>query len=158
MSDPARFFRLGERLTLGECRFAEPDIIAFAKQYDPQRFHTDPDAAEKSLFGGLCASGWHTCAVWMRFNVENIKRLTAEAEELGNTIPVFGPSPGIRDLRWRRPVYAGDRITFFRTGETLRPSASRPGWSVLVSLAEAENQNGEPVMDFQSAVLVQIAR
>lgn len=154
MSADAGFFRLGERVALGSHCFTAPEIIAFAQKYDRQPFHTDPVAAGNSLFGGLCASGWHTCAVWMRLNVENSSQWLAEAAERGDHVPTLGPSPGFRDLRWRRPVFAGDTIAFFRTNKSLRPSASMSGWSILVHRAEAAGQAGETVMEFEAAVLV----
>ena len=96
---------------LGSHTFTRQAILDFAKAYDPQRFHLDEDAAKASIFGALCASGWHTASVWMRLNILNGR---AELQRLTGleTLPVFGPSPGIRDLRWLRPVYVGETVHY----------------------------------------------
>ena len=70
-----RFLRLGETITLGTHTFTADEIIAFGRQFDPQPFHTDAEAARDSVFGRLCASGWHTCAMWMRYNLTGSKRV-----------------------------------------------------------------------------------
>lgn len=105
----------GERIVLGELLFTAEDIIRFARQYDNQPFHTDADKARDTLFGGLCASGWHTCAGWMKmmiaFQRAEAERLAAE----GIVPPRMGPSPGFRDLKWLKPVYAGDTVTYSQT-------------------------------------------
>lgn len=149
-------FPIGERVELGRERFEAEAIIAFARQFDPQRFHVDPEAARDSVFGGLCASGWHTTAVWMRHNLNHRARQEAAFEAAGLAPPLYGPSPGLRNLVWQRPVYAGDTICFFATATELRAMPARPGWSLLKSLAEAETEDGLAVMRFESAVLVQI--
>lgn len=141
------------RLELATKHFSAEDIIRFARRFDGQVFHTDAEAAKNSLFGGLCASGWHTCAQWMRsfldFWTEECKRL----RERGIEPPKLGPSPGFRDLRWLRPVYAGDDITYFVTLKASRDLSSRPGWIMNTILCEGANQNGDLVVRFESTVL-----
>ena len=142
---------VGEQHTLGAYTFHAEDILRFARAYDPQPFHVDEDAAKASLLGGLCASGWHTAAVFMKLNVA-YSRKTAEAfVAAGNPAPRTGPSPGFRELRWPRPVFAGDTVTYTHTITGKRPSASRPGWGLVEGRTEGTNQNGEPVISFTSS-------
>jgi len=143
--------RVGERTELGSHTFTADEIKTFARRYDPQRFHVDEDAAARSHFGALCASGWHTTAVYMRHFVEFERREAEEMRAHGEAPAKAGPSPGIRDLRWVRPVYAGDTITFAREVKELREVAGRPGWGLMVALNTATNQKGELVMSFQGA-------
>jgi acyl dehydratase len=143
----------GTRETIGTVNFTAEDIIHFAEKFDPQPFHLDMEAAKKSLFGGLCASGWHTCAGWMKCFVPywlgEMKRLAAE----GIPAPKLGPSPGFRDMRWLRPVFAGDVITYFVTFIAAKDLESRPGWRINTILCEGENQDGEAVIRFESKVI-----
>lgn len=150
--DPA--FEPGAHKELGSIAFTADDIIAFAKKYDPQRFHIDPEAAKDSVFGGLCASGWHTAATWMKLNIASSIAEAEEAKAEGRPLPEMGPSPGFRNMRWFKPVYAGDEIFYSRTVRGTRPLASRPGWSILELSSEARDGNGELVMSFDSAALI----
>jgi len=151
-----RNFVAGERHTLGSHRFEADAIIAFARKFDPQRFHVDPVAARDSIFGALCASGWHTTAVWMKKNLEYRPVIEERWKNEGLAIPEYGPSPGVRNLRWLRPVYAGDTITCFMTTTLLRDLPKRPGWNLLEHVGEAENQDGKPVLHFDSAVMMRL--
>lgn len=150
-SDPD--FTIGNRIALGDYLFTEEAIIEFARKYDPQPFHTDREAARKSMFGGLCASGWHTTAVWMKLNVASTMRRLEERAREGLPVYQFGPSPGFRNLRWIRPVYAGQTISYFNTLTGIKPYKGRPGWSILSGSSEALAEDGSPVMTFDSAVL-----
>ena len=140
---------LGTRVELGSHTFSKDEIIAFATRWDPQRFHVDEDAANASLFGGLCASGWHTACVWMRLNVEDSQRRTAEALAAGRPAPKYGPSPGIFDLKWLRPVFVGDTVSYSWTMIDKRETNSRPEWGLLTYSAEGVNQDGKPVLTFK---------
>ncbi len=147
------FLGIGVTVTLGSHRFEPEAIKAFAAKYDPQPFHMDEKKAENSVFGRLCASGWHTTATWMRYNLEQ----QAEADGKWNgpgPKPEFGPSPGFKNLKWLKPVYAGETITFTRTGLSHRPVASRPGWRLVTIRADAFDSTGDKVLEFESAVLV----
>ncbi|MEM5473968.1 MaoC family dehydratase [Hoeflea sp. AS60] len=146
----------GARRELGSYVFTADAIIAFAQQFDPQRFHVDAEAAKASMFGGLCASGWQTAATWMKLNIAASEADTKQAVAEGRSLPEFGPSPGIRNLRWFKPVFAGDEISYSRTVRGTRPLNSRPGWSILESSAEARNKAGELVMSFDSAALIRL--
>lgn len=148
------YFRIGETVTLGSHTFEAEEIKAFGRKYDPQPFHVDEKLADGTVFGKLCASGWHTCAMWMKYNLE-VREDMAEREWTGDgPKPVFGPSPGFSNLNWLKPVYVGDTLTFTREATEHRALASRPGWRLLNVLCEAVNQNGDKVLSFDSAVLV----
>jgi acyl dehydratase len=149
-----RFFedmRVGERTELGSHTFTADEIKAFAQRYDPQRFHVDELAAARSHFGALCASGWHTTAVFMRHFVDAERREADKLRAHDETPAREGPSPGIRDLRWLKPVYAGDTISFAREVTELRETTRRPGWGLMVARNTGTNQNGELVLSFVGA-------
>jgi acyl dehydratase len=151
MGQSARFdaLEIGEETPLGSFTFMADDIIAFARAFDPQRFHIDEAAAKASLFGGLCASGWHTAAVWMRLMVAQRRHVE---RALGADAPRLGPSPGFRNLKWLKPVFAGDTIIYSSTITDKRPSASRPGWGLVFHRNTGVNQTGEPVFSFDGCV------
>ncbi|NLR96733.1 MaoC family dehydratase [Rhizobium sp. P38BS-XIX] len=146
-------YAIDERIEIGSHTFTPQSIIHFASRFDPQIFHMDAEAAKETLFGGLCASGWHSCAMWMRSFVDFWKsersRLTAE----GQTPPELGPSPGFKALQWLRPVFAGDTITYGVTLLASRPLASRPGRVLHTLACDGFNQHGVPVLRFESTVL-----
>ena len=146
---------VGDRMPLGAHTFTADDIKMFAAQYDPQTFHMDEAAAAKSHFGALCASGWHTIAVWMRLRVQYGQREDAERAARGEVIAKLGPSPGFRDLKWLKPVYAGDTVSYATEIVDKRVSNSRPGWGLMSIRNTGANQNGEPVISFTSVVFVQ---
>ncbi|QLF70973.1 MaoC family dehydratase [Peteryoungia desertarenae] len=143
----------GTRLKLGDVTFTDEDIIRFARQFDPQPFHTDAEAAKSFVFGGLCASGWHTCANWMksfiRFWSAEMQRLQAE----GSETPRIGPSPGFNDLQWLKPVFAGDTISYWMTPIESRRMPGAKGYMMVTALCEGFNQNGEPVLRFHSNII-----
>ena len=143
----------GHRVETGTRTFTADDIIRFAEKFDPQPFHTDPEAAKSYVFGALCASGWHTCAGWMRCFIDfwgkEMKRLAAE----GMAPPKLGPSPGFEQLQWLKPVYAGDTITYSLTSVESRPLASRPGLILNTGIGEGVNQDGETVLRFRTKIL-----
>ena len=113
----------------------EDEIVSFAKQFDPQPFHVDPEAAARGPFGGLIASGWHTAALVMRQLVDNY--LPAEAS-LG--------SPGLDEMRWPDPVRPGDTLRVRATVVEARRSLSRPDRGIMKTVIEAVNQDGRTVM------------
>jgi len=139
---------VGDRMELGSHTFAAEDIKSFAARYDPQAFHMDEAAAAKSHFGALCASGWHTVAAWMRLRVLYGQREDAERAARGEIIAKLGPSPGFRELTWRKPVYVGDTIAYASEIAEKRVSKSRPGWGLIFARNTGTNQNGELVMSF----------
>src|SRR5258707_13448176 len=102
--------KVGLRRELGSFTFTPELIKKFAAQFDPQRFHLDEEEGRKSLFGGLAASGWHVGSVCMKLLVADTQRQAKEAAARGEKVAIWGPSPGFRELRWIRPVLAGDTI------------------------------------------------
>lgn len=143
---------IGERTELGQFSFTPDDIIAFARAFDPQRFHLDEAAAKASLFGGLCASGWHTGAVWMRLMVAHRRRVQGL---MGEAMPKLGSSPGFKNLKWLKPVFAGDTIAYVSTTTDKRASSSRPGWGLVFHHNTGINQRGETVFSFDGCVFWQ---
>jgi len=113
----------------------EREIVAFARRYDPQLFHVDPEAAERSAFGGLVASGWHTTAMMMRMLVDHF---LSPASSLG--------SPGVDEIRWLLPVRPGDVLSLRATVAEARPSRRRPDRGTVHARVETVNQDGRVVM------------
>jgi acyl dehydratase len=152
-----RFFddiAIGQRRELGSFVFTADAIKKFARQFDPQRFHLDEEEGRKSLFGGLAASGWHVGSVCMKLLVADGQRLAEEGLARGEKIAVWGPSPGFRDLRWIKPVLAGDTISFASEVESLRASDSRPEWGIVQARNTGTNQRGELVFSFLATAFV----
>lgn len=146
---------IGETVDIGAHAFTRDEIVSFAGRYDPQPFHLDEEAARESLFGGLCASGWHTAFVWMQLMAAHRARAAEEAAAAGEPAAAYGPSPGIRDLQWLKPVYAGDVVHYSSTPREKIELRSRPGHGLLVSRNEGVNQNGEPVIRFLGQLFVE---
>ena len=134
---------IGARREVGSFTFTAAAIKKFAAQFDPQRFHLDEEEGRKSLFGGLAASGWHVGSVCMKLLVTDGQRRAAEAAARGETIAVWGPSPGFRDLRWIRPVLAGDTLSYASEIAAKRLSSSRPEWGIVEARNTGTNQRGE---------------
>jgi acyl dehydratase len=137
---------IGARRELGSYTFTADEIKRFAQQFDPQPFHMDEDAAKRSHFGGLVASGWHTASVFMKLQSKMIS-------EMGADVRKSGPSPGYRDLRWIKPVFAGDTLTYATEVVRKRELATRPEWGIVFSHITALNQRGELVYEFEGSVL-----
>jgi acyl dehydratase len=145
---------IGVRREVGSFTFTAESIKKFAAQFDPQAFHLDEEAGRKSLFGGLAASGWHVGSVCMKLLVAEGQRQMKEAAARGEEIAVWGPSPGFRELRWIRPVLAGDTVSFVSVVESKRPSEKRPQWGILQIRNSGTNQRGEPVYSFLATAFV----
>ncbi len=131
-------FEVGQTAPMGEKRIERDEVIAFATKYDPQPFHVDEDAAGKSMYGGLIASGWHTCALVMRMMVDSYLN---DSASLG--------SPGVDSVRWLKPVRPGDTIRATRTVLETRASKSRPEMGVVKSRWDVFNQDGDLVMTME---------
>ena len=136
---PFESFEIGQKQNFGAYEVTEDEIIEFATKYDAQFFHLDHEAAKESLFRGLCASGWHTCAMTMSMMVEN---MDLHGRSLG--------SPGIDCLRWLRPVYPGDILSVQMEVQDTVPSKSRPNIGIVTNKVSVSNQNGVVVMEFTS--------
>jgi len=134
---------LGDEIDLGSRQVTEAEIIAFARDFDPQPFHIDPEAADASIFGGIIASGWHTCALTMRLLVDGF---LSHADSMG--------SPGVEQIRWLRPVRPGDTLHARIRVLEKRPSQSKPDRGSIKSLTEVTNQAGDLVMTMESFVLM----
>jgi acyl dehydratase len=152
-----RFFEdvaVGQRRELGSFTFTAEAIKSFAAQFDPQRFHLDEEEGRRSLFGGLAASGWHVGSVCMKLLVADGQRQARDALARGEEIATWGPSPGFRELRWIRPVLAGDTISFASEVISLRSSESRPAWGILEARNSGTNQHGELVFSILATAFV----
>jgi acyl dehydratase len=128
-------YALGSTYDCGSVSVDQADILSFAKKFDPQPFHTDPEAAARGPYGGLIASGWHTAALVMRLLVDNY--LSAEAS-LGG--------PGADEIRWPYPVRPGDTLRVRATVVEARRSLCKPDRGIVKTMAEAVNQDGRTVM------------
>jgi acyl dehydratase len=135
---------VGEEITLGTTKVTKDMIFAFAREFDPLPFHLDEKAAKASLLGGLAASGWQTGALSLRMLVDAFLNTIASAGGLG-----------FSDLKWRRPVMAGDTIGGKATIVELRRSQHHPQWGVITLDFDIRNQRNEPVMTMRIANLVE---
>ncbi len=131
-------FSVGQVIELGQVTVSEDDIIAFARQYDPQPFHIDAERAKASPFGGIIASGWHTVALMMRLLVDGM---------LNQTVSMG--SPGVREIRWLQPVRPGDTLQARLHVADCTASRSRPNMGILQSKIEVLNQQGALVMTME---------
>ena len=127
--------QVGHVQQLGTLSPTREEIIAFATQFDPQPFHLDEEAAKASVFGGLCASGWHTCAMAMRLMVTNFLQASSS---LG--------SPGLENIQWPKPVFPGDVLRLQSTVLQTRPMNSRPHVGLVRNHWEMFNQDGDKVL------------
>ena len=127
----------------GPITVGEANIIEFGRRFDPQVFHTDPQAAKQTMYGGLIASGWHTASLMMRLFVDHY--LSAVAS-LG--------SPGVDELRWTKPVRPGDSLSLRVTVSETKRSRSKPDRGVLFSFIEILNQRHEVVMSMKAVNLL----
>ena len=127
-------FVVGAVFEFGSITVTQPEIIAFARQFDPQTMHTDPEAAANGPPGGLIASGWHTIALMMRMYAEHF-------------LPKNGlPAPGVDEVRWLRPVRPGDTLRMRVTIQEARVSRSKPDRGVIRPFSEVLNQRDEVVL------------
>ena len=124
----------GQDIDLGNRTVSEEEIIEFASRFDPQPFHVDKDAAAQSIYGGVIASGWHTCSMMMRLVVDG---LMAKSSSMG--------SPGLDGVRWLAPVRAGDTLNVRYQTTQVKASNSKPDRGVVWSKWVAINQHGETV-------------
>ena len=142
-----RFFEdleIGAETYFGSYDVTREEMLEFARKYDPQPFHLSDEEAAKTHFGRLSASGWHTCAMTMAV----LARYTVEHTQAG-----LG-SPGIDELRWRKPVYAGDTLHVRGKIVDKTPSRSRPEMGSFRTEMTVSNQHEQPVLTFTSIVLI----
>jgi acyl dehydratase len=136
-------FKVGDTFAGGTIDVTQDAIIAYARQFDPQPFHTDPEAAKKTLFGELVASGWHTASMTMALFARSEIRIVNG---------VIGG--GVEQLSWPRPVRPGDRLTVRSEVLEVRPSRSKPDRGMIRVRVETVNQNGEIVQSFVPQLVV----
>jgi len=136
-------FEVGKVIELGSRSVTEEELIEFSRQFDPQFFHVDKAAAEHSIYGGIIASGWHTCSLIMRAIVD---AYMGETAGMG--------SPGLDEVRWIKPVRGGDTLTMTATVLEARPSNSKPDRGVVNTIWQAMNQNGELVATIKGMAMI----
>ena len=136
---------VGTATKFGHCEVTREEVLEFARKYDPQPFHLSDEAAAKTHFGRLAASGWHTCAMTMAVIVRKLSEL--QWAGLG--------SPGFDELRWLKPVHPDDTIHVVGTIVDKTPSRSKPEIGSIKTETVVSNQHGEPVMRYTSIVLMQ---
>ena len=142
MTDPKwafEDFREGDTIALATKRVTAEEIVEFAGEFDAQPMHLDEEAGKASILGGLSASGWHSCAMFMRMMCDGF---LLDSTSQG--------SPGIEYVRWKKPVLAGDTLTGRSTILALRASKSKPGLGFVTVRSEMLNQHGEIVLELQN--------
>lgn len=127
----------------GSIAVDQDEVISFAKSFDPQDFHTDPEAARQTVFGGLIASGWHTAGLMMRLYADHYLSKVASLS-----------SPGVDELRWKLPVRPGDELSLRVTVLEARQSNSKPDRGIVRSFIEVLNQNREVVLSMSALNLL----
>lgn len=135
---------VGEETYYGSYQVTREEVLEFARKYDPQPFHLSDEEAAKTRFGRIAASGWHTAAMTMAVIARHVVR--HEQAGLG--------SPGIDDLRWKKPVYPGDTLTVHGQIVEKTLSRSKPEMGSFRTHTTVTNQNDVPVMTFTSIVLI----
>ena len=129
---------VGQVKDLGSLSPTAEEIVAFASQFDPQPFHLDPEAAKASVFGGLCASGWHTCSLAMKLMVTNFLGLSSS---LG--------SPGLENIKWLKPVFPDDTLRLQHHITEKRVMSKRPDVGLVRTTWEMFNQHGDKVLHME---------
>lgn len=137
---------VGAKSSFGRYDVTREEVLDFARKYDPQPFHLDDEAAAKTHFGRVSASGWHTCAMTMAMMVENMKN--SRQAGLG--------SPGVDQLMWKKPVYPGDTLRVESEVISKRRSKSRREMGLFKSRAQVFNQNDEVVLEMTSNGLIAV--
>ena len=137
---------IGVTRAYGHYQVTREEVIQFAEKYDPQPFHLDDEAAAKTHFGRISASGWHTCSMAMRMMVENMK---------ANKQAGLG-SPGVDQLRWKKPVYPGDTLRIESTVTEKRRSKSRREMGIFKSTLQVFNQDDDIVLEMISNGLISV--
>lgn len=145
MSDGCRYFedfKVGDVFEFTGQPVTKDEIIEFATMYDPQPHHLDEEAAKQSILGELCASGWHTCSMLMRLICDTYLN---EAEHIG--------SPGVGEVRWRRPTVPGDIFHVKRTVKSVKAIPDQADRGLVQVFFDVQNQNGKPIMTMDCLAL-----
>ena len=135
---------VGHTETFGSKRVEKSEVLEFATNYDPQPFHLNEDFAKHSVFGGLCASGWHTAAMTMRLTVDHM---------IEKGVASMG-SPGVDTLKWPKPVFPGDTLSVEMEILAMRESKSRPAIGLVTFETRGRNQHGEIVLIMQATLMI----
>ncbi len=135
-------FAPGQVIEHGPRRISREEIVAYAREFDPQPFHLDEEAARHSMLGGLCASGWHSCCILMRMSAESF---VLNSSSMG--------APGVDEVRWLAPIRPGDDLTLRATVLSTRPSSSRPDMGLVNVLLELFNAAGTCVMSLRAPLM-----
>lgn len=133
----------GQEYDLGSRTLNRAAIVDFATEFDPQPFHVDEEAAEQSIYGGLIASGWQTCCVYMRLLCDSF---LLQVHSMG--------SPGVDELRWLGPVRPGDTLSAKLRIDEVRVSKSKPDRGIIMTAGEVRNQDGDLVLTLKSPLMV----
>ena len=136
-------FAAGQEYDLGSRTLDRAAIVDFATEFDPQPFHVDEEAAEQSIYGGLIASGWQTCCVYMRLLCDSF---LLQVHSMG--------SPGVDELRWLGPVRPGDTLSAKLRIDEVRVSKSKPDRGIIMTVGEVRNQDGVLVLTLKSPLMV----
>jgi len=134
---------IGQKISIGPIYVTKKDIIDFAKKFDPQPFHIDEEKAKNSLFGGLCASGWHTCALYMRMLYDSF---LIDLASLG--------SPGMNEIRWIKPLFPEQEISGKLTLITKNHSKSNPSIGSVIFNSQIYNNKKELIMTMESISII----
>jgi len=137
-------FAVGDRREFGRYPVTSEEVIDFGRKYDPQPFHIDPEAAAETHFGGLIASGWHTCGMFMKMLADDM--VAQGGGSLG--------SPGVDEIRWLKPVRPGDELSVRSEVVEVRPSKSKPDRGIVRSSYEIFTQDGAAVMTLTSVAMM----
>ncbi len=135
---------VGEHYTAGPTTVNKHDVVEFARDFDPQPYHMDAEAAEQSIFGGLCASGWQICALAMR--------LLSEALESDRVI-ILG-ARGVPALRWKRPLFAGESVAAAIELTELQAGPAEAAYGVAVFAVTLTNQDQQPVLTMNCELMI----
>jgi acyl dehydratase len=136
--------RQGESFITDRITVSRRDILEFAAEFDPQPYHLDAEAADASIFGGLCASGWHVTALMMRLLTDTFN---------AQRIDLLGSS-GVSSLRWRKPVFAGDTLSAAITVTGHNPPAPGSAFGFIDCDVEVDNQQGERVIVLNTSLMI----
>jgi acyl dehydratase len=134
----------GESFETHDLEVTREEIVEFATEFDPQPYHLDTEAAESSIFGGLCASGWQVSALMMRLLTDTFKR---------ERVAVKGVC-AVSRLRWKMPVFAGDRLTALISVTDTSSSSDWPGQGSIVCDVLVKNHDGKPVIELSTTLLI----
>jgi acyl dehydratase len=135
-------FTQGGTIELGAATVTAEAIVEFAREFDPQPMHLDEEGGRRSLLGGLSASGWHSCVIFMRLFCDGF--LLASTSQ---------GSPGVDSVKWKKPVLAGDRLSARTTVLGKRLSRSRPSLGLVTLRSEMSNQRGETVFELENTIM-----